>query len=57
MEILREGSGSHFDPQVLQAFEAREQQILEVRYTYQDGITSGGLLADALCVTAEEDRR
>ena len=32
---VREGRGTHFDPRVLDAFFAREAEVLEVRNRYQ----------------------
>ena len=34
--IMQEASGKHFDPQVVQAFVAVEQQIIAVQQKFQD---------------------
>jgi len=34
--IIREGSGSHFDPEVMEAFFAVEKEILSIRETFKD---------------------
>ncbi|EGU40182.1 hypothetical protein VISP3789_10929 [Vibrio splendidus ATCC 33789] len=36
-EIILEGEGSHFDPQVVQAFLAVEDLFVEIAATYKDG--------------------
>lgn len=35
-EIIREGSGKHFDPQIVEAFEACEPQFIEIRERFCD---------------------
>lgn len=39
VEMIREGSGSHFDPRVVQAFEQNLDCIVETRTRYADGPT------------------
>ncbi|MEO0528941.1 MAG: HD domain-containing phosphohydrolase [Planctomycetota bacterium] len=36
VEILREGRGKHFDPQVIDAFLSRQSQIAEIKTAYAD---------------------
>ena len=36
-DIILEGEGSHFDPQVVQAFLAIEDLFVEIAATYKDG--------------------
>jgi len=36
-EILRKGSGAHFDPAVVEAFFAAEREILEIKARFADG--------------------
>ena len=36
MAIIKEGSGSHFDPMVIEALVAREQEIIEIARRYRD---------------------
>jgi response regulator RpfG family c-di-GMP phosphodiesterase len=36
MAILREGSGNHFDPLVVAALDACEQQFIDIARTWHD---------------------
>ena len=36
-EIIKEGRGSHFDPDAVDAFFSVEEEILRIRQRYQDG--------------------